>query len=364
MSAERLTAIYHVTEAADRIAARATGIAVEQSVEMPVAAITAAHVLDDIVGRVEAITDLGGGVHEVRVGLAVATTGLEAGQLLNMLFGNTSMHPDVVLQDVELPASVLAAFGGPRLGIDGLRALAGAGNRALTCSALKPQGLPPAGLAAIAGQMARGGLDFIKDDHGIADQAYSPFAERVPRIAEAVAAAGTRTVYLPSLSGHLDQMRAQIDIARKAGVKGALIAPMIAGFSTFHQLVRDYPGFAFMAHPAMAGSGQIAPPLLFGKLLRLLGADAVVFANHGGRFGYTPATCRTLAQTALAEWGGLKSAVPVPAGGMTLARVSEMLQFYGTDVMLLIGGDLLSAGARMTEEAARFQDAVCTAKVA
>ena len=109
---------------------------------------------------------------------------------------------------------------------------------------------------------------------------------------------------------------------------------------------------------AMAGSGQIAPPLLFGKLFRLLGADAVVFANHGGRFGYTPATCTALAQTALAPWGGLNPAIPVPAGGMTLARVPEMLQFYGKDVMLLIGGDLLSAGDRMADEAAKFQQAV------
>jgi energy-coupling factor transporter ATP-binding protein EcfA2 len=231
------------------------------------------------------------------------------------------------VHDVELPGDVLVAFGGPPHGIAGLRTMVGAGNRALTCSALKPQGLPPEGLAAIAAQMARGGLDFIKDDHGIADQAYSPFAARVPVIAEAVAKTGARTVYLPSLSGHLEQMRRQITIVRAAGLKGVLIAPMIAGLATFHQLVKDNPDIAFMGHPAMAGSGQIAPPLLFGKLFRLLGADAVVFANHGGRFGYTPATCQALAQTALASWGGLKPSIPVPAGGMTLARVPENENF-------------------------------------
>lgn len=358
MTQNRFTAIYRVTDTAARIEARARSIAVEQSVEMPVAAIHDAKVLDEIVGRVEAIADLGSGVFEVRIGLAVATTGMEAGQLLNMLFGNTSMHPDVVLQDVEPTNEMFAGFGGPHHGVAGLRALAGAGERALTCSALKPQGLPPQDLAVIAAQMAAGGLDFIKDDHGIADQSYSPFAARVPVIAEAIAKTGARTVYLPSLSGHLEQMRRQMGIVREAGLKGVLIAPMIAGLATFHQLVRDNPDIAFFAHPAMSGSGQIAPPLLFGNLFRLLGADAVIFANHGGRFGYTPATCRALAQTALAPWGGLKPAVPVPAGGMTLARVPEMLQFYGKDVMLLIGGDLLSAGARMAEEAAKFQQAV------
>jgi ribulose-bisphosphate carboxylase large chain len=358
MSAERLTAVYHIRDAADRVEARARGIAVEQSVEMPVAAITDPGVLDDIVGRVDAIRDLGDGTFEARIGLSVATTGLEAGQLLNMLFGNSSMHPDIVLADAEFPDSVLKAFGGPRLGIDGLRKLVGAGRRAMTCSALKPQGLPPEGLARIAAQMAKGGLDFIKDDHGIADQHYSPFSERVPRIAEAVAATGSKTVYLPSLSGHLEQMRRQVEIARAAGVRGVLVAPMIAGLATFHQLVKDNPDLAFMGHPAMTGPGFIAPPFLFGKLFRLLGADAVVFANYGGRFGYTPGTCKTLAATALGPFGDLKGAVPTPAGGMTLARVPEMLQFYGKDVMLLIGGDLLSAGSRMAGEAAKFQAAV------
>ena len=361
MTAERLTAVYHIRDDASRVEARATGIAVEQSVEMPVAAITDRGVLDDIVGKVESVRDLGNGTFEARIGLSVATTGLEAGQLLNMLFGNSSMHPDIVLADAEFPDSVLNAFGGPRHGIDGLRKLVGAGKRAMTCSALKPQGLPPEGLAKIAAQMAKGGLDYIKDDHGIADQGYSPFAQRVPRIADAVAATGSRTVYLPSLSGHLEQMRKQIEIVRASGVKGVLIAPMIAGLATFHQLVKDNPDIAFMAHPAMTGPGFIAPPFLFGKLFRLLGADAVVFANHGGRFGYTPTTCTTLAQTALAPWGGLRGAVPVPAGGMTLARVAEMLQFYGPDVMLLIGGDLLSAGERMADEAAKFQAAVMEA---
>ena len=361
MTAERLTAVYHIRDDASRVEARATGIAVEQSVEMPVAAITDRGVLDDIVGKVESVRDLGNGTFEARIGLSVATTGLEAGQLLNMLFGNSSMHPDIVLADAEFPDSVLNAFGGPRHGIDGLRKLVGAGKRAMTCSALKPQGLPPEGLAKIAAQMAKGGLDYIKDDHGIADQGYSPFAQRVPRIADAVAATGSRTVYLPSLSGHLEQMRKQIEIVRASGVKGVLIAPMIAGLATFHQLVKDNPDIAFMGHPAMTGPGFIAPPFLFGKLFRLLGADAVVFANHGGRFGYTPATCTTLAQTALAPWGGLRGAVPVPAGGMTLARVAEMLQFYGPDVMLLIGGDLLSAGDRMADEAAKFQAAVMEA---
>jgi ribulose-bisphosphate carboxylase large chain len=357
----RITAIYHVTDSAARIEARARGIAVEQSIEMPVEAVQDRGVLDNIVGQVEGIADLGEGRFEVRIGLAVATTGPEPGQLLNMLFGNTSIHADVELKDAIFPDAVLAAFGGPRQGLAGWRRRANAPKRALTCSALKPQGLPPKELAQIAGKLAAGGLDFIKDDHGIADQAYSPFAERVPVIAEAVAKArtdGGRTGYLPSLNGNLDQLRQQIAVVRAAGLDGVLVTPMIAGVSNIHVLARENPDIAFMAHPALAGASRIAPPLHLGKIFRLLGADATVFPNHGGRFGYSPQTCRELAQAGLSPWGGLKDTVPVPAGGMTPDRVPEMLEFYGNDTMLLIGGGLLAAGDRMTAEAARFVERV------
>jgi ribulose-bisphosphate carboxylase large chain len=356
----RITAIYRVRDRAENIGARAKTIAVEQSVEMPVSAIAKRDVLENIVGEVESIRDLGGGEFEIAIGLAVATTGLEAGQTLNMLFGNSSIHADMALHDAIFPDAVLRAFAGPHHGLEGLRARAGAKTRALTCSALKPQGFSPKELAALAAQFARGGIDTIKDDHGLADQAYSPFAQRVPAVAEAVRAAQTKvpTRYLPSLSGNLDQLRRQIDIVRAAGLDGVLIAPMIVGLPSFHALVRENPDIAFMAHPAMAGAARIAPAFLLGKLFRLLGADATVFPNHGGRFGYTPEQCRALAGAALKPWDGIKPCIPVPAGGMTTDRVPEMLDFYGADVMLLIGGGLLAAGERLSEETAAFVDAV------
>jgi ribulose-bisphosphate carboxylase large chain len=299
-----LQAIYHVRCDARSIEERAHAIAVEQSVEMPVAAIDDDFVKSEIVGRVEAIREQADGTFEVRIALSAATVGGDAGQLINMLYGNTSIHDDVVLHDAELPSDLVQAFGGPRHGLDGLRRRVSAPNRALTCSALKPQGLPAEKLADLARRFAQGGIDYIKDDHGLADQAYSPFAARVAAIAAALAAVaaqhGHAAHYVPSLSGDLDTMRAQLTLAAGLGIDTVMIAPMIMGFSNFHTLVREHPGMAFMAHPTMAGAARVAPPLLIGKLFRLLGADAVVFPNHGGRFGYSPETCGRLARAALA----------------------------------------------------------------
>jgi ribulose-bisphosphate carboxylase large chain len=347
-----LEVTYHVRSDARAIEERARAIAIEQSVEMPLAAIADEFVRAQIVGRVCAIEERSSGLFEVRIALAGATIGTDPGQLINMLFGNTSLHADVALHDVELPAELVATFAGPRHGLHALRRRVGAPARALTCSALKPQGLPATKLAELALRFAQGGIDYIKDDHGLADQAYSPFVARVEAIAAALrGVAATR--YVPSLSGDLDAMRQQVEVARGAGVDTVMVAPMIAGLANFHRLVREHPDMAFFAHPTLAGAA-IAPPLLFGKLFRMLGADAVIFPSHGGRFGYSPETCARLASAALRDWHGLRATVPVPAGGMTRDRVAEMLDFYGVDVMLLIGGALLEAGAQLVEATSAF----------
>jgi ribulose-bisphosphate carboxylase large chain len=356
----RFAVTYHVRCDAASIEARAQGIAVEQSVEMPLGGIEDPVVLTGIVGQVDEISGIGNGMFAVRIKLATATVGRDAGQFLNMLFGNTSLHEDVVLHDVAIPEALQTAFGGPRHGIPALRQRLGVPHRAFTGSALKPQGLSPGQLGILAERFARGGLDFVKDDHGLADQAYSRFAERVRACAAGIVrgarATGHPTRYIPSLTGNLNQLRAQALLAHDEGLDCVMVAPMVAGFSTVQALVADFPDMAFFAHPSMGGL-RISPDLLIGKLFRLIGCDAVVFPSHGGRFGYSPAMCRSLAANARDVAAGCP-ALPVPAGGMTIGRTAEILDFYGPDTMLLIGGNLLLARERISEEAAAFARAV------
>ena len=358
----RITAVYRVFCSREDLPRKAEALAIEQSVEMPVTAIADEWVREEIVGRLGEITDCGDGSFQVTVSLSAATVGAEPGQLMNMLFGNSSIHADIMLEDVELPWEMLAAFGGPRAGISGLRDRAGRGRGALTCAAIKPQGLSPAALADLTFRLGLGRIDFIKDDHALADQAYAPFLDRVIACSAAARRAasetGHPTRYAPNLSGNLDQLRRQAAIALGEGLDAVLIAPMLVGLPAFHAIRRENPGMAFLAHPALAGAARIAPPLLLGELFRLFGADAVIFPNHGGRFGYSAETCAAIAQAARGPLGSLSPAMPVPAGGMTLDRLAEMLKFYGEDTMILIGGGLLAAGDRLTEQTAFFVNQV------
>jgi ribulose-bisphosphate carboxylase large chain len=299
-----LTATYLVESEPDRIEARAAAIASEQSVECPLEAIGEQRILDEIVARVDAIEPAGPGRYRVDVRIATQTIGANPAQFINMVFGNASLWDNVQLADLALPSSVLALFAGPRHGIAGIRALLGAPDRALTNAAMKPQGMHVPELATLCRTFALAGVDVIKDDHGIDDQRYSPFAERVracqAAVAEAVHATGKPALYAPNLIGTPRTLRERARIAREAGVRAVLIAPMLVGLPAFLDLVDEFPEFVYLAHPSHAGARRIAEPLLFGRLLRLFGADAAIFVNYGGRFGYPQAVCGELAAGARA----------------------------------------------------------------
>jgi ribulose-bisphosphate carboxylase large chain len=358
-----LTATYLIDSEPERIRARADALAIEQSVECPLEAVRDARIRDEIVARVASIEPAGERRYRVDVQIAVESTGGETAQLINMIFGNCSLWDNVQFAGLELPPDLLARFPGPRHGISGIRELLGAPDRALTAAAMKPQGMPVDEIARMCRTFALAGIDVIKDDHGIANQTYSPFAERVRAcqraIAEASSQTGTTSFYAPHLIGTPRELRERARLAREEGVRFVLVAPMVVGLPAFRDLVDEFPEFVYLAHPSFGGAARIAPPLLFGRLFRLLGADAPIFVNYGGRFAYSQAACGELAGAARAPWGELRPALPVPAGGMRLDRVGELLEFYGPDTMLLIGGNLLLAeGDALLARAREFVDAV------
>ncbi len=91
--------------------------------------------------------------------------------------------------------------------------------------------------------------------------------------------------------------------------------------------------------------------------MRLAGADLSVYPNYGGRFSFTRDECREVADALSRPMGDLAPALPAPGGGMTMARVDEIVDFYDREAALLIGGDL-HRGNDLFEAAARFRAAV------
>ncbi|HSM50635.1 MAG TPA: RuBisCO large subunit C-terminal-like domain-containing protein [Thermoanaerobaculia bacterium] len=327
---------------------RAASIAREQTVELDLALVPETVRLA-AAGRVEEVVPLGPRRARATLAFPLAAVGGELPQLLNLLFGNVSMQRGVRIAEVRWPAALLASFRGPAFGLDGLRALCGAtARRPLVMAALKPLGLSAAGLAALAGRLARGGIDLVKDDHSLCDQPWAPFAERVARCQEAVERAnrgGRSCLYVPNLTGPADRLGERVERLRRLGVRAALVAPLLVGLDTVRALAAT-SGLALLAHPSLSGGllGRghgLAPRVLWGDLFRIAGADGVVYPNAGGRFRFSLAECLDVAAALRRPLGGLAPAFPVLGGGVDVARIRAWRRRYGPDTVFLVGGSLL-----------------------
>lgn len=346
--------------------AKARAIAFEQTVELPPECVTA-DVERRVVGRVEHVGELSAPRWEALIAFPEPALGEDATQLLNVLFGNISLQSGIRISRIDWPDSYLGRFAGPWYGVDGLRWLCGVPEpRPLVCGALKPMGLATEELARLCSQMASGGVDIVKDDHGLVDQPAAPFRERVAACQHAVNDAnektGGSTVYFPNVTGAASELDERLRLARDAGCRGVLLAPLLVGPDTVRWIADRYE-FAILSHPAMAGAyfapdHGIAPELLLGDLFRLIGSDGVIYPNVGGRFPLTEPTCLAINGRLRDPMGGFRPAFPVPGGGIDVARVPPWIERYGADTIFLIGGSLYSqpdlvAASRSLLEAVR-----------
>lgn len=348
---ERFTVVYHLTGNSEEAQTKAWDACIEQTVEFPYDLLPAGDIPEQIIGRIENLEPIGNTKFEATISYPVEVAGLDLIQLLNVIFGNTSIKPGVRVERFELPDSMLTRFQGPRFGKVGLRKYLNAPERPLLCTALKPMGLSVQNLAEQAYQFALGGIDIIKDDHGLADQVFSPFEERVQRCAEAVDRAnqetGFRAIYMPSLGLKADQLLEKAHFAKNHGAGGLMVPPGLVGFDCMRMLADDDElELPVMMHPAFVGSYVTSPTngfshyALFGQVARLAGADATIYPNWGGRFSFSKHECISIVAGSHDPMGHIKSIFPTPGGGMTFDRIPEMLEVYGRDVIFLIGGGL------------------------
>lgn len=365
LSGERFQVIYYLPGTRADAYARAKDICLEQTVEFPEELLPAGFIRDEVVGRIENFFACPGG-YQAEISFAAETAAGELTQLMNVMFGNISIKPGIRVQEFRLPPSLLSAFRGPRFGRDGLRKLLDVYDRPLLFTALKPMGLSAGQLADLAYQMALGGTDIIKDDHGLTNQPFAPFEERVRLCAAAVARAnretGNRAVYVPNVTAPADKVLPRAKLAKELGAGGLMLAPALAGIDALRQLAEDDSlSLPIISHPAFQGSYVLSPAsgmshyALFGQLTRLAGADAVIYPNFGGRFSFSREECQAIVQGAAAPMGHIKPIFPSPGGGMSLERVPELLEVYGRDVIFLIGGGLFKHSPDLLDNCRYFR---------
>ena len=369
---EQFSVLYHI--AADSIHEAATvaqRIAVEQTIEFPVDLVNDRYILDTVVGKLGEITlsDNRDG-YLAWISYSLDVVGMELTQLLNVIFGNSSMQPGIRVEDLRLPDSLLALYKGPRFGVAGVRKLARSPIGPLLHGAIKPLGSSVRALARMAYDFARGGAHFIKDDHGITDQRYAPFAERVAACAEAVRKAndecGGSSVYIANCTADGGQAIERARLAKKLGAGGVMVAPGLIGYSQMKAIAEDDTiGLPVIAHPTFQGGfvlpsmiSGIGPAVLFGLLSRLAGADIVIFPSFGGRFTFGREDCRKLAAATQQLMGHIRTNFPCPAGGLTENTLPEVMTAYGENVIYLVVGGIFRHGPDLVENTAYFRNLI------
>lgn len=369
LSGLRFTVDYHLTGTEAETRANAEVLCIEQTVEAPLEILPAGPIREQVLGRVENFTSCAACRHEAVISYPVELLDGTCAQLLNVVFGMSSLKPSIRLARLHLPDEILKGWPGPRFGRAGLRRLVGVPQRPLVCGVLKPLGLAPADLAELAYQFALGGVDLVKDDQGLADHSFCPFEERVARCVEAVARANQETgricLYVPHVTGPWEALRRRSLFAKQAGAGGLLICPGLVGFDTLRDVARDEAiALPIVSHPALLGSfivsheSGLAPSVVFGQLPRLAGADASIYPIYDVGYAVSREDCRVVAFAAAEPMGALKPIFPTAAGRMGLDRAREMSELYGSEVLFILGSGLQRHEEGLVKSCRTFVDLV------
>ena len=284
----------------------------------------------------------------VRIAFPEGNVGADLGALLVAVYGKVSLDGAIKLVDLELPPSLVAKLPGPKHGIDGIRKALKAPERPLAMSIFKPTlGLPPEALAEMLAEQAAGGMDLVKDDEVLADATLDAARKRLElcRNAAEKARPSAPILHAVNLTGPADELVSRARTLSKDGAGALLFNALAYGLPMLAALAKDPEVTApIMAHPALAGGTAleaqhgIAAHLLLGKLMRVAGADLVLFPSPYGSVGLRRESALKLAFALTRPLHGMKPAFPVPSAGITPSLVPQLIADYGSDVVVNAGG--------------------------
>ncbi|RJE90092.1 2,3-diketo-5-methylthiopentyl-1-phosphate enolase [Paenibacillus sp. 1011MAR3C5] len=272
--------------------------------------------------------------------------------LLVTVFGKLSMDGRIKLIDLDVSENFASAFPGPRFGLNGVRELLGVHDRPLLMSIFKSVvGHDLANLQEQFYKQALGGVDLIKDDEILFENPLTPLEKRVEACMEAARKAqeetGQKLLYAVNLTGPTSQLAANARKAVAAGANALLFNVLSYGYDVLHELSKDPEiNVPIAAHPALAGAFYPSPhygigaSLLLGKLMRLAGADLVLFPSPYGSVVMPKEENLAVKDALLSPLHGLKTSFPVPSAGIHPGLVPLILKDFGNEVVVNAGGGI------------------------
>lgn len=290
--------------------------------------------------------------------------------LLATIAGNLFELQDVTglrILDIDLPDAFADAYPGPAFGIEGTRRLSGVHGRPLIGTIVKPSvGLGPAETAALVGELAEGGIDFVKDDELQADGPSCPFAARATQVLQrldaAAQASGRKVMYAANITGDLDEMRRRHDLVAALGGTSVMVSLNAIGLVGLLELRRHARlpihahrnGWGYLSRHPLLGWSYVA----WQKIWRLAGADHMHVNGLGNKFSEADDSVVESARACLTPLFADKPclAMPVFSSGQTPAQAAGTYAALGSvDLIHAAGGGILAnpRGIRAGVEAMR-----------
>ncbi|MFC4768150.1 2,3-diketo-5-methylthiopentyl-1-phosphate enolase [Effusibacillus consociatus] len=272
--------------------------------------------------------------------------------VLTSVFGKLSMDGAIKLIDLDFPAEFTKNFPGPKFGIEGVRNRLGVQNRPLLMSIFKSCiGYDTDTLAELFYQQALGGVDLVKDDEIFFDDTYAPFEKRIEACLKAAdrasAETGKKVLYAANLTAPVTEIVDKAKRAVQAGANALLLNVLAYGYDVLHRLAADPEvNVPIMAHPALAGALYPSPqygisaPVVLGKLMRLAGADLVLYPSPYGSVAMERAETLAIAEELRKPKEVLKPAFPVPSAGIHPGLVPQLYNDLGNDQVINAGGGI------------------------
>lgn len=305
----------------------------------------------------------------IKIAYPAANFSADIPAILTTIFGKLSLDGEVKLIDIELDEALEQQFPGPQFGIDSIRNKLGVHDRPLLMSIFK--GMIGRGTDLFEEQLraqAAGGVDLVKDDEILFDNPLTPFEDRIRRgvkvLNEEYERTGHRTLYAVNLSGRTFDLKEKARKAVSLGANALLFNVFAYGLDTLQSLAEDpYIDVPIMAHPAVSGAFTASPlygisnQVLLGKLLRLAGADFVLFPSPYGSVAMEKAETFAI-RDALTSDSRLKRAFPVPSAGIHPGLVPQLIEDFGKDSIINAGGGIHGHPSGAAAGAKAFRDAI------
>jgi len=289
----------------------------------------------------------------IRLSWPIETMGPSLPNVLATVAGNLFELAEVSalrLLDVSFPPEFASACPGPAFGVAGTRRLCGVESGPLIGTIIKPSvGLTPDQTADMVEDLARGGIDFIKDDELQADGPACPLPERVDRVMRVVNdhadRTGKKVMVAFNITGDLDEMRRGHDIVRAAGGTCVMVSMHCIGLAGMTAL-RRHGDLPIHAHRAGWGLFSRSPDIgisyvAWQKFWRLAGADHLHVNGLGNKFSEPDDSVTASAKAVLSQLfdgGPAFEAMPVFSSGQTALQVPGTVAAAGSDDFLICAG--------------------------